>query len=176
MAFDNNSLTEFLRKNKTRRAIFAEMLALQEASGRDQIELDALAERLDSTRVSAGAVSCSRKELIDFLRALDEDLEAGSFTIGRRGCKTRFSWRVSSASLKGSVLEDNGPASQVTTPPVSGAPAVRALRHSFILRPDFVVTVELPADVTDHEARRLSQMILSLPMDQGGGAPHDRKE
>lgn len=38
-----------------------------------------------------------------------------------------------------------------------------ARTHQFYLRPDFVVSVELPVDMTTAEARRLADFVLCLP-------------
>lgn len=42
--------------------------------------------------------------------------------------------------------------------------ATGALRHSFHLRPNFQVVVELPADLTEREAERLARFVQSLPV------------
>ncbi len=39
---------------------------------------------------------------------------------------------------------------------------VRWLRHDFPLRPDFVVTIELPYNMSSREAQRLAAFILAL--------------
>ena len=43
-----------------------------------------------------------------------------------------------------------------------GGPA-RMTRHSFQLRPDASIALELPSDLTQLEARRLAEFIRTLP-------------
>jgi hypothetical protein len=54
--------------------------------------------------------------------------------------------------------------------PVSSPPDVHTtgtISHRFVLRPDFRVDVDLPADMTQAEARRLAAFITSLPFEDG---------
>ena len=40
-----------------------------------------------------------------------------------------------------------------------------AIKHSYRLRPDFIVQIELPADLNAREAERLADFIKTLPFE-----------
>jgi hypothetical protein len=113
----------------------------------------------------------SRYEIIKFLQEL-ATVGCGKFVVGRRGQPSRFEWQVDARELSQALLEKtashvdkpdlalNGAETHKGTTPTS----LSTLNHRFNLRPDFVVTMILPVDLTSNEAQRLQHFIGALPM------------
>jgi hypothetical protein len=97
------------------------------------------------TEASEAGIAADRRALVHFLKDL-ERLQYGQFEL--LGCPSHTN------------LEK----------PVSSPPDVHTtgtISHRFVLRPDFRVDVDLPADMTQAEARRLAAFITSLPFEDG---------
>ncbi|OOV86158.1 hypothetical protein [Oceanospirillum linum] len=102
-----------------------------------------------------------KSEVIAAFRSL-ESAECGKYVEGRRGWKSRFVWAVKSSKIaevaSGEADEDD----------IADEPDIDAnemIEHSYVLRPDLTVTLELPSDLTKSEAYRLSQFVDSLSFD-----------
>jgi hypothetical protein len=122
-------------------------------------------------RLSNAGKAASRTEVINVMRKLDE-YGCGKFITGRKGHPTRFEWQydlvsVGKAAAGGAqsveelqpVDEDeNGDEEIAETPEDS-------LEHTYQLRPDRQIGLLLPADLSAHEARRLSEFIKTLPFE-----------
>jgi hypothetical protein len=108
----------------------------------------------------------SRRDIVSVFKRLEE-YGAGEFIPGRRGHPSRFRWGVDSLKV-GDEKEE--PAQQ----PVPAQENSRAyssnimLSHHYQLRPDLIISVTLPADISTNEAHRLGQFINSLPFQHGG--------
>ena len=106
----------------------------------------------------ATSMEVERVALVHFLKDLDKT-GYGRFITGRKGYKSRFEWSLdvlqySSADPTELLVDEAIP---------------EAISHTFVLRKDYKVEIELPADMTEAEAKRLSMFIGSLPFgDQNG--------
>ena len=107
-------------------------------------------------------------------RALCEQLEElgyGDYIIGRRGKSTRFEWSERATDVAQQVIDTVGVSlaalAEVGSAEVdeddSDIEADDSLLHSYWLRPDLSVEIELPPDLTPDEALRLAVFILTLP-------------
>ncbi|WP_127475145.1 hypothetical protein [Sulfurivermis fontis] len=110
----------------------------------------------------------SRGDIVDLFQKLEE-IECGQFVVGRHGWPSRFVWNASSltvsrmASGEGPELteiEENEEAEELPEE------EEELLTHTFNLRPDLTITIDLPQDLTAKEAERLSLFVKSLPMEE----------
>jgi hypothetical protein len=123
-----------------------------------------------------------KSEAIDVLRKLD-DFGCGDFITGRKGHPTRFAWRYPMSEIGKAAaaadpktpeeikplhpleatdadIEDDAPEAAAEVPATP-----EAIVHSYQLRPDQKVEFRLPADLTEREARRLSEFLKTLPFE-----------
>lgn len=125
-------------------------------------------------RLSNAGKAAPRAEVIHVLRKLDE-YGCGNFITGRKGHPTRFEWQYDLVSVGRAAAGDTqsieviqpvgdaeGNDGEVTPTPED------AIEHKYQLRPDWQVEIMLPADLTAHEAARLSEFIKTLPFDVPG--------
>jgi len=115
--------------------------------------------------VQAAGIPVSRGDVIDVFKAL-EDTGCGKFKIGRKGWESRFEWTAQMVSVGQAASGEAVKVEEVTKEEIEGEEAELALRHSFRLRSDVSVTLELPRNLTTVEAERLAQFVRSLPFDQ----------
>jgi hypothetical protein len=120
-------------------------------------------------------VTFSRYEIIQLFKGLAA-IGCGNLRKGRRGHPSRFIWATEARELSRAALSDtehrlsgvqDGPKATTDISGSSGSAAVAkvpTLTHQFNLRADFIVTLILPADVTQNEAQRLQQFVAALPM------------
>lgn len=103
-----------------------------------------------------------RSDLIAAFRLL-ENSECGKYVEGRHGWKSRFVWSVKSKLVAGAAQGNETNAALVAEKDSDEEIfEEEMLEHNYFLRPDLVITVELPADLSRSEAQRLSQFIDSL--------------
>lgn len=106
-----------------------------------------------------------RSEVIAAFRAL-ADAGCGRYVEGRHGWPSRFVWEVRSldvsAAARGVQILEREPKSNG----VSSEEDVELVEHSFVLRPDVVIALELPPDLTRSEASRLAAFVQALPYEQ----------
>ena len=135
-----------------------------------------------------------RSEVVRVLKKL-EALECGTFIVGRRQKPSRMRWRVAPWRLRAVAegehdaldpidLDDDvdpydddepaidrsggaiGAVSRAAMPPPARATPHSALKtHSYPLRKDLTVRLELPADFNKADAERLIHFIQGLPFD-----------
>lgn len=110
-----------------------------------------------------GAVS--RAEVIEVLKTFDE-LGLGTFVVGRRGKASRFEWKVSMVSVGQYAAQRRDDIEPVAEDATGDEGDVQMLRHSYQLRLELSVSMDLPADLTPTEADRLAKFILTLPLQQ----------
>lgn len=108
----------------------------------------------------------SRGTVIEMFKTL-EGANCGQFLRGRRGRKSRFLWRhdmieVGRAAAGEDEGFDNGAGSDEEA---EFDDTATFITHTFHLRPDVAVEVDLPEDLTSSEAERLSKFISSLPFE-----------
>jgi hypothetical protein len=115
----------------------------------------------------------SRRELVQTLRAFAQ-AGCGRFVTGRHGRPSRFVWAHSLAWVGGAVSggtgnSDGAKDAASNTNNLASEPKATAasmFSHPFRLRPTLVVSVQLPNDLTAHEADRLARFIQTLPFAQ----------
>ncbi|HYI07493.1 MAG TPA: hypothetical protein VEK57_00355 [Thermoanaerobaculia bacterium] len=121
-------------------------------------------ERVREALAGAGT-SCSRREVIAVFKKLQQ-IGAGFFIVGRRSLPSRFV-PIESLSLAeiGRAARGNSAPGRDRAPGPGAADlqAAGVISHRFVLRPDFLLTVELPSDLTRAEATRIAEFIRSLP-------------
>lgn len=108
-----------------------------------------------------------KSEVIAAFRALEES-GCGKYVEGRHGWPSRFVWEVKSLEVSAAA---RGKQALERDPVENGdalAEDVELLEHSFVLRPDVVITIELPTDLTRSEANRLAAFIQALPFEDAG--------
>jgi len=119
--------------------------------------------------VGTAGTAVSRGDVIDVFKAL-EDAGCGKFKVGRKGWESRFEWTAQMVSVGQAASGEPVKVEEVTKEEMGGEEAEIALRHSYRLRPDISVTLELPRNLTTVEAERLAQFIRSLPFSQSSTA------
>lgn len=121
--------------------------------------------RVSSVDRTATVTGLSRAEVIEVFRDF-EGLELGRFIVGRRGQPSRFEWQVAMVSVGQSAT---GEATEIESDDIDDVgddpdeASSEGIKHTFRLRPDFPVEVELPANLTSTEASRLADFIKTLP-------------
>lgn len=102
--------------------------------------------------------SVPRRELIKTLRAFAQ-FGCGRFITGRHGGRSRFIWSIAPMSLAaalGRTASQRAGQTQADSTLFS---------HPFRLRPGLNVALNLPHDLTPHEADRLARFVLTLALD-----------
>lgn len=112
----------------------------------------------------------SRREIIGALKRLKE-LHCGSFIMGRRGQPSRFEWAVEMIGLGRAaqgeqtdveVLDAGGAETEEEEEPEAET-LTDTVRHTYVLRQNFSVVLNLPGDLTTKESLRLAEFIKTLP-------------
>ena len=133
-------------------------------------EKDSKETKLDRLEdlIRAKGVLPQRVETVSLLKGLEE-AGCGRFVVGRRGSPSRFEWSVSLRSVglaatsgSDAVVQIDRDADENDSDELDD---VNSILHSFVLRPDFRVKLELPVDLTAREARRLAEFLRTLPFD-----------
>jgi hypothetical protein len=156
----NSLLRKLMRDNRSNAAL----KIMASRSGQVSEVEDVLNAMLE---VDAGA---RRYDVVRLLKKLG-GADFGSFRAGRRGMPSRFEWN---SHLKGYIDEievaKEKPASPATQETVrddsslSTSVAPQCIRHTYWLRGDCAVQVELPINLTEREAGRFADFIRSLPL------------
>lgn len=114
------------------------------------------------TYLIAEGTPLSHADVVSGFRAL-ESVGVGKYVEGRRGWKSRFAFTEPVTAivklLDGETMTD----SELETLELAASESSDSVHHTFVLRPDFLVAIELPTDVTEFEAKRLSKFIECLP-------------
>jgi hypothetical protein len=120
------------------------------------------------TLLVSRAHSFSRHHVIRAFKSL-QHVGAGVFLVGRKGHPTRFVHVVSVRELAKLARGEQEPvpvprSSDVAPPPATPAAEHAAtLTHRYNLRPDLLIELALPADLTKSEATRLAEFVRTLP-------------
>ena len=105
----------------------------------------------------------SRGDVIWVFRKLDS-FGCGSFKVGRKGHQSRFEWDVKMVEVGQAAAGETEQVEEVSPEEAGEENGGNSLfKHTFRLRPDQSVTVELPADLTSQEAARMARFIETLP-------------
>jgi hypothetical protein len=106
-----------------------------------------------------------RKGTIEIFKRL-EKIDVGFWMVGRHSNPTRLFWKCQSNELAKKVLEEieqREMASESGDAAVTEEVLPMTIDHSFQLRPDNMLQIRLPRDVTDKEAERLAAWVRTLP-------------
>jgi hypothetical protein len=111
-----------------------------------------------------------KSEIIDGFRQL-EHAECGTYVEGRHGWKSRFIWSVKTLNISRYANSDSTQSTeQVSDIEVNDSLEKEydedLIEHQFILRPDLTVSIELPENLTTHEAKRISMFVKSLSFEE----------
>jgi hypothetical protein len=128
---------------------------------------DELASRTRSTKTSSidrtiERTGLSRATVIDVFRRF-EQLDLGKFVVGRRGQPSRIEWRYRLQDVGQAAAGELTEIDQADRLDDEEAGPSRLTRHTFQLRPEASVALELPSDLTQHEAQRLAEFVKTLP-------------
>jgi hypothetical protein len=149
--------------------------ALYKASGEARAFLDHAArrerDRTETTVERAQAIlresglETARGEVVDLFQRF-EALRCGKFVSGRRGFPSRFAWSVSIVSVGRAAGGEAGAVAEIPETPSTDDEPAETFNHAYHLRANTTVRIELPADLTVHEAERLANFIKTLPMEE----------
>jgi len=105
-----------------------------------------------------------RQQIVTVFRAL-ENCGCGQFVSGRRGWPSRFVWSTAMIGV-GRAAAGEQPDVEAFLEGTTETEGRRDwLTHSFHLRPDVTLEIELPADLTVHESERIARFVQALPFD-----------
>ena len=106
-------------------------------------------------------------DVVKFLKYLDVN-KFGQFIVGRKGQDSRIVWKYHPQSI-GEVAV--GKTSTILSLPdkleeYDGGTEQKTIEtHSFFLRPDFKLTIDLPIDFDHMDIRRLENWLATIPFD-----------
>jgi hypothetical protein len=114
-------------------------------------------------KLNQGEQRFQKGEIIGFFKSLEE-LKCGRFIAGRRGHSSRFQWNESTgmATIGKIAAGDVNPTKELDD---LNDLEDTALTHSYNLRPNFIINLELPKNITHTEANRLASFIKTLPFE-----------
>jgi hypothetical protein len=153
----NNSerLKQLYESNRGARAIFDQFAAMGDEAG-------TTVEGLRDVLAAAGS-ACSRRDVIAVFKKLQQ-MGVGFFIVGRRTQPSRFAAaaNLSLADIGRGARGQKAPDRAPGPAPADSRPG-GVITHRFVLRPDFLLNVELPSDLTRTEATRVAEFIKALP-------------
>ena len=119
-------------------------------------------DRIHSNLLNEGQ-NVYRGDVIQVFRKL-EDCGCGSFMVGRKGWKSRFEWNVQMVGVGQAAAGETEQVEEVSQEEKGEEnEGDNLFKHTFRLRSDQSVTVELPVDLTAQEATRMARFIETLP-------------
>lgn len=153
-----DGLRDFYKDNSIARSF------LDHAAQRERDRAETSVERA-LTILRAGGVEVSRGEVVNLYQEF-EKFGLGKFIVGRRGKPSRFAWSVSIVSVGKAAAGESQTIPTAHDGIDASTEVNETLIHAFHLRPDIKISIELPTDLTCHEANRLAAYIKTLPMDE----------
>lgn len=104
-------------------------------------------------------------DVVSFLKFLDK-LGLGNFIVGRKGKDSRIEWKFCPMQIgqfaKGKI-PTIGKVSKDLDLYDGGDKKLGVIPHSFFLRPDFQVKVELPEDFNETDVNRFHNWLTTIP-------------
>jgi hypothetical protein len=165
---DEKRLRQLYRSDEAAKALF-DHLARRERN-RNELPVDRLA-----LNIATEGSTASRSDVVRVLKAL-EQAGCGKYVAGRKGHQSRFQWHVDMvavgryASGQAAVINEINPAAadeaeilDTRDAPTDSTNGSDELTHRFQLRPDLLVSIGLPINLTAVEAARLADFIRTLP-------------
>jgi hypothetical protein len=132
-------------------------------AGRQRNQNETKVDRILSL-LNADGEGISRGEIINLFRQL-QDAGCGQFLTGRHGWPSRFVWDVESLGAAKVAVGEEQEVQTIVADDTATKEHSDKISHAFNLRPDLQVTFDLPLDLTENEAERLSTFLRSLPME-----------
>ena len=151
-----DQLRELYSSNPTARAF------LDTAAQRERNQSETKVERVLKVLNSDG-YDISRGQVIDVFKSL-QDIGCGQFVPGRHGWPSRFVWSAEMISVGRAAAGESRDVAELATD--ESESKYDWLTHSFYLRSDAEVSLELPNDLTPDEAERLAMFVRALPFDR----------
>jgi hypothetical protein len=140
-------------------------LILDHAAKRQRNQGETKVERIQHVLRDHEGHDVSRGDIIDAFRKLDE-LGVGQFITGRRGWSSRFVWSAGMVSVGRAAAGEQSEVEQIPEETGNGGENDNLLSHTYNLRVDLPVTIDLPTDLTRDEAERLANFIRTLPIEE----------
>jgi hypothetical protein len=106
----------------------------------------------------------SRQQIISVFKSL-ADCNCGQFVNGRREWPSRFVWATAMISVGRAATGEQEDVEQFPEDTTDPKNENQWLLHSFHLRPDLTLEMDLPADLTPKEAQRIARFVEALPFD-----------
>lgn len=150
-------LRSFYRDSQFARAF------LDHAANRENKQSETTVERA-LTILKEQGIEAVRGDAVEMFKRF-EDLGCGKFVSGRRGKQSRFAWSASIVSVGRAAVGEQQVVAAIPETDEDRDEADEVLSHSYHLRPDYAVALELPADLTTQEAKRLAGYIRTLSME-----------
>lgn len=104
-----------------------------------------------------------RSKVVDLFRNLQQ-LRCGTFVLGRHTHKSRFVWGVSMISVGRAATGEISEIEDINEPDEEEIES-EFLIHTYHLRADLHIDINLPVDLTQREAERLAMFLKSLPFE-----------
>lgn len=158
-SYNEKALSGLYHSSKEGRIILNELATMPR---QQETLLESLEKRL------AGHKEITRRGIVTFFKTL-ETFGVGEFIPGRRGHSSRFKWEVDSVNVSRLDVEfpnGNGEpvqAEQYKHEQGKHEQGSNVITHKFQLRPEMVVSINLPSNITVSEAARFCKFIESLP-------------
>ena len=153
---DIEKLRKLYQENDLARAVLDHFASRERNWGTTTID------RIHSNLLNEGQ-NVYRRDVIQVFRKL-EDCGCGRFTAGRKGRKSRFEWDVQMVGVGQVAAGETEQVEEVSQEEKGEENEGNSLfKHTFRLRSDQSVTVELPVDLTAQEAARMARFIETLP-------------
>jgi len=115
-------------------------------------------------RLRADGSKIKQADVIGAFRALEE-LDCGRYIEGRHGHDSRFDWEFTKSLLASKAAQGIEADAEQVTNESDEFYEYDILDHSYYLREDFLLTLTLPVDLTESEAKRISKYIATLPLE-----------
>ena len=136
---------------------------LDHAANRENKQSETTVERA-LTILNERGVEATRGDAVEMFKRF-EDLGCGKSLWGRRGKPSRIAWSASIVSVGRAAVGEQQVVATIPETDENSDEAEEVLSHSYHLRPDYAVALELPTDLTNQEARRLAGYIRTLSME-----------
>lgn len=152
-----------------------QLISFIDSSGVAKAFFEQLATRVKNYRTTTvdhavRLIGRDRREVVEMFKQMEE-LGLGSFIVGRRTGVSRFEWSVGMVETAQAAL---GGKDDIAIEPLESSELEleefpeeedsESMQHSFVLRRDLTVSLNLPLDLNTQEAERLSKFILTLPI------------
>ena len=154
---DFNCLRELYNENENAQAVLDHFASRERNWGTTSVD------RILTNLRNEGE-DLSRGDLISVFRELEE-CGCGSFVAGRKGWPSRFEWRVQMVAVGQAAAGETEHVEEVSEDEAGEEDTGSLIKHTYRLRPDVTIAIELPTDFTLQEAKRMSRFIETLPFD-----------